>query len=98
MLAADSDQKFMYILKKPFVYGPQKSLGRAVKWTADRTQAFLGDAHGRDHISEVKLALDKNNSITGLRVDTLANLGAYLSAFAYGDANLSSRNATFGCL
>ena len=59
-----------------------KKLGRAVKWTADRTQAFLGDAHGRDHISEVKLALDKNNRITGLRVDTLANLGAYLSAFA----------------
>jgi carbon-monoxide dehydrogenase large subunit len=41
-----------------------KKLGRAVKWTADRTQAFLGDAHGRDHISEVKLALDKNNRIT----------------------------------
>ena len=59
-----------------------KKLGRAVKWTADRTQAFLGDAHGRDHISAVKLALDKNNRITGLRVDTLANLGAYLSAFA----------------
>ena len=59
-----------------------KKLGRAVKWVADRTQAFLGDAHGRDHISEVKLALDKNNRITGLRVDTLANLGAYLSAFA----------------
>ena len=59
-----------------------KKLGRAVKWTADRTQAFLGDAHGRDHISDVKLALDKNNRITGLRVDTLANLGAYLSAFA----------------
>jgi carbon-monoxide dehydrogenase large subunit len=59
-----------------------KKLGRAVKWAADRTQAFLGDAHGRDHISDVKLALDKNNRITGLRVDTLANLGAYLSAFA----------------
>jgi carbon-monoxide dehydrogenase large subunit len=59
-----------------------KKLGRPVKWTADRTQAFLSDAHGRDHINHVQLALDANNRITGLRVDTLANLGGYLSAFA----------------
>jgi len=59
-----------------------KKLGRPVKWTADRTQAFLSDAHGRDHINHVQLALDENNRITGLRVDTLANLGGYLSAFA----------------
>ena len=59
-----------------------KKLGRPVKWTADRTQAFLSDAHGRDHINHVQLALDANNKITGLRVDTLANLGGYLSAFA----------------
>ena len=59
-----------------------KKLGRPVKWTADRTQAFLGDAHGRDHINKVKLAVDEKNRITALRVDTLANLGAYLSAFA----------------
>lgn len=59
-----------------------KKLRRPVKWTADRTQAFLGDAHGRDHINNVKLGLDKNNKIVGLRVDTIANLGAYLSAFA----------------
>ena len=42
----------------------------------------MGDAHGRDHINKVKLGLDQNNKIVGLRVDTLANLGAYLSAFA----------------
>ena len=59
-----------------------KKLRKPVKWTADRTQAFLGDAHGRDHINNVKLGLDKNNKIVGLRVDTIANLGAYLSAFA----------------
>jgi carbon-monoxide dehydrogenase large subunit len=59
-----------------------KKLGRPVKWTADRTQAFLSDAHGRDHINNVQLALDENNRIIGLRVDTLANLGGYLSAFA----------------
>ena len=59
-----------------------KKLRKPVKWTADRTQAFLGDAHGRDHVNKVKLGLDKNNKIVGLRVDTIANLGAYLSAFA----------------
>ena len=59
-----------------------KKLRKPVKWTADRTQAFLGDAHGRDHVNKVKLGLDKNNKIVGLRVDTVANLGAYLSAFA----------------
>ena len=59
-----------------------KKLRKPVKWTADRTQAFLGDAHGRDHVNKVKLGLDKNNKIVGLRVDTIANLGAYLSAFS----------------
>ena len=59
-----------------------KKLKRPVKWTADRTQAFLSDAHGRDHINTVQLGLDENNRIVGLRVDTLANLGSYLSAFA----------------
>ena len=56
--------------------------GKPIKWTADRTQAFLSDAHGRDHINEIQLGLDSGGRITGLRVDTLANLGAYLSAFA----------------
>ena len=59
-----------------------KKLQRPIKWTADRTQAFLSDAHGRDHINKVQMALDENNKIIGLRVDTLANLGSYLSAFA----------------
>jgi len=59
-----------------------KKLRRPIKWTADRTQAFLSDAHGRDHINNVQMALDKDNKIIGLRVDTLANLGGYLSAFA----------------
>ena len=59
-----------------------KKIGRPVKWTADRTQAFLTDCHGRDHVNDVQLALDKNNKIIGLRVDTICNLGAYLSAFS----------------
>ena len=59
-----------------------KKVRRPIKWTADRTQAFLSDAHGRDHINNVQLALDDKNKIVGLRVDTICNLGSYLSAFA----------------
>jgi aerobic carbon-monoxide dehydrogenase large subunit len=59
-----------------------RALGRPVKWTSERREAFLSDAHGRDHVSEAELALDKDGHITGLRVDTVANLGAYLSLFA----------------
>ena len=53
-----------------------------MKWTADRTEAFLSDAHGRDHVTHGELALDAGGKITGLRVHTIANLGAYLSTFA----------------
>ncbi|MTI17225.1 xanthine dehydrogenase family protein molybdopterin-binding subunit [Rhodobacteraceae bacterium RKSG542] len=59
-----------------------KRVGRPVKWTSDRTEAFLTDAHGRDHHSTAEMALDENNRITGLRVNTLANLGAYMSLFS----------------
>ena len=54
----------------------------SVKWTADRSEAFLTDAHGRDHISTAKIGFDKNNKIVGLKVDTIANLGAYMSLFS----------------
>jgi aerobic carbon-monoxide dehydrogenase large subunit len=53
-----------------------------VKWTAERREAFVSDAQGRDHISEAEMALDAGGRITGLRVRTLANLGAHLSLFA----------------
>jgi carbon-monoxide dehydrogenase large subunit len=56
--------------------------GVPVKWTADRTEAFLTDAHGRDHVSTVRMAFDANNRITALKVDTIANLGAYMSLFS----------------
>ncbi len=54
----------------------------AIKWTADRSEAFLSDAHGRDHVTVAELGLDKNGKFTALRVNTIANMGAYLSAFA----------------
>ncbi len=59
-----------------------KKLGRPVKWTAERRESFLTDALGRDHITDVELALDKDGKIVALRVKTNANLGAYLSTFA----------------
>ncbi len=59
-----------------------KKTGVPVKWVADRTESFLTDAHGRDHVSTVEMAFDRNNRITGLKVDTIANLGAYMSLFS----------------
>ena len=52
-----------------------KKLCRPIKWTSDRSEAFLADAHGRDHINKVRMGLDSNNKIVALRVDSLANLG-----------------------
>jgi aerobic carbon-monoxide dehydrogenase large subunit len=59
-----------------------KKTGVPVKWVADRTESLLTDAHGRDHVSTVEMAFDKDNRITGLKVDTIANLGAYMSLFS----------------
>ncbi|KRB62621.1 carbon monoxide dehydrogenase [Rhizobium sp. Root708] len=59
-----------------------KKTGVPVKWNSDRTEAFLTDAHGRDHVSTVKMAFDKDHRIIGLKVDTIANLGAYMSLFS----------------
>jgi carbon-monoxide dehydrogenase large subunit len=59
-----------------------KKVRRPVKWTGDRSEAFLTDAHGRDHISKAEMAFDKDNRILGLRVKTHANFGAYMSLFS----------------
>ena len=59
-----------------------KKIDRAVKWTADRTESFISDAHGRDHATHAELALDAAGKITGLRAHTIANLGAYMSTFS----------------
>lgn len=55
---------------------------RSVKWTSDRTEAFLTDAHGRDHVSTAKIGFDADNKIVGLKVNTKANFGAYMSLFS----------------
>jgi carbon-monoxide dehydrogenase large subunit len=59
-----------------------KKLNRSIKWTAERSESFLSDAHGRDHVSHAELALDGNGKFLALRVHTDANLGAYLSTFS----------------
>jgi carbon-monoxide dehydrogenase large subunit len=59
-----------------------RRLKRPVRWTSTRHEAYLTDAHGRDHITDAEIALAKDGTILGLRVKTTANLGAYLSTFA----------------
>ena len=56
-----------------------KRLGRPVKWRADRQETFLADVHGRDHLTHGEMAFDKDAKILGLRIETIANAGAYLS-------------------
>jgi carbon-monoxide dehydrogenase large subunit len=59
-----------------------RKVQRPVKWTADRSESFLTDAHGRDHVTHAELALDGNGKILALRAKTIANLGAYMSTFS----------------
>ena len=59
-----------------------KKTGVPVKWTSDRTEAFLTDAHGRDHVTHAEMAFDADNKMIGLKVDTIANFGAYMSLFS----------------
>jgi aerobic carbon-monoxide dehydrogenase large subunit len=72
---------FVYAEETVCIWAARKC-GRPVKWTADRTEEFLAIAHGRDHVTHAELATDGEGKITGLRVKTIANMGAYLSTFA----------------
>jgi len=74
---------------KIFVYSEEtalawaaKKLGLTIKWTAERSEAFLADAHGRDHVTTAELAMDENGQFLAFKVKTTANMGAYLSTFA----------------
>ena len=59
-----------------------KNLKRPVKWIESRSEGYLATTHGRDHITDIAIAGNKDGTITGLDVRTLANMGAYLSTFA----------------
>ena len=74
--------KIFHYAEEAFLTWASKEVGRPLKWTADRSEAFVSDAHGRDHVTIAELALDPEGKFLGLRVDTMANMGAYLSTFA----------------
>ncbi len=74
--------KIFHYAEELLVTWASRRVGRPVKWTAERSESFATDAHGRDHISRAQLALDAHGKFLGLRVATLANMGAYLSTFA----------------
>ncbi len=74
--------KIYHYAEEAIVTWAAAKLGRPVKWTAERTESFLSDAHGRDHVSTAEMALDEEGKFLALRVKTLANMGAYLSTFA----------------
>jgi carbon-monoxide dehydrogenase large subunit len=74
--------KIFHYAEELLVLWASKRVGRPVKWTSERSEAFLSDAHGRDHVTHAELALDAEGKFRGLRVRTLANMGAYLSTFA----------------
>ncbi len=74
---------------KIFIYSEEtalawasKKLGLSIKWTAERSESFLTDAHGRDHVTKAALAMDSQGQFWAFKVSTTANMGAYLSTFA----------------
>ena len=74
--------KIFHYQEEAFCTFAAKACNRPVKWTSSRSEAFMSDAHGRDHVTKIELALDADNNFTALRTDTYANMGAYLSTFA----------------
>jgi carbon-monoxide dehydrogenase large subunit len=73
-------KQFLYAEEVVVTWASRKS-GRPIKWVNERSEGFLSDAHGRDHVSEAELALDEAGLFLGLRVRTIANMGGYLSTF-----------------
>ena len=74
--------KIFHYQEEAFCTFAAKACNRPVKWTSSRTEAFMSDAHGRDHVTTIELALDSDNNFTAVRTETHANMGAYLSTFA----------------
>jgi carbon-monoxide dehydrogenase large subunit len=72
---------YLYAEETALVFAAKK-VGRPIKWTAERSESFLSDAHGRDHVAVAELALDADGKFLALREYATVNLGAYLSTFA----------------
>jgi carbon-monoxide dehydrogenase large subunit len=73
--------KIYHYTEEALVTLASKKIGRPVKWTETRSEAFQTDAHGRDHVTHAEMGFDAQGNIVGLRIKTFANLGAYLSTF-----------------
>ncbi|MEM7133367.1 MAG: xanthine dehydrogenase family protein molybdopterin-binding subunit [Chloroflexota bacterium] len=74
--------KIFHYAEEVIVPWASKKLGQPVKWVSTRSEAFLTDAHGRDHVTTCKLGVKNDGTFVGLDVTTYANMGAYLSTFA----------------
>ncbi|HUA52661.1 MAG TPA: molybdopterin cofactor-binding domain-containing protein, partial [Candidatus Sulfotelmatobacter sp.] len=74
--------KIYHYAEEAIVTWAAAKVNRPVKWTAERSESFMSDAHGRDHTTHAELALDKDGKFLALRVATIANLGGYLSTFS----------------
>jgi carbon-monoxide dehydrogenase large subunit len=74
--------KIYHYAEEALVTWASKRVGRPVKWVAARSESFLSDAHGRDHLTHAEMAFDANGRAIGLKCETLANMGGYLSTFA----------------
>ena len=74
--------KIFHYAEEAFCTFAARQLKRPVKWTSTRSEAFMSDAHGRDHVTKIELALDGDNNFMAVRTETYANMGAYLSTFA----------------
>ena len=71
--------KGQFYSEMALVLWASKRIGRPVRWASDRSEAFLSDIHGRDHVTKAELALDGEGKFLAVRVSTVANMGAYLS-------------------
>lgn len=74
--------KIYHYAEEAIVTWASQKVRRPIKWTAERSESFVTDAHGRDHVTHAELALDEDGKFLALRVKTIANMGAYLSTFA----------------
>ena len=73
---------FIYAEETICLWAAKRIGGRPVKWTAERSESFLSDCHGRDHVTTAEMAFDADNRVIGLKVKTIANFGAYMSTFS----------------
>ncbi len=74
--------KIYHYGEEALVLAAAKKLGRPVRWTAERSESFLTDAHGRDHVTTIEVGVTLDGEILAIRTNTLANVGAYLSNFS----------------